>query len=115
MLIFFAAITFFATLLMVPGWLLARKWHSQSLWFLGMPLVGITLWVLLSILGIGAQSLANLVEVFVVAISAVMAAYLKFLVFDRQASMSALGVRIALAIVVIVTLSLRLCMPLLPE
>ena len=111
----FAMVSIVAALLIVPGWLMARKWHPQSLWLLALPLAGNAFWLLLTILHIGAQSLANVIEVFAVAAAAIAASYLKFLVFDRRAGMGSLGAILLVVIVAVITLGLRLFMPALPE
>jgi len=76
---------------------------------------GILLWLFITILCIKTKSLANTIEVFGVAGSAVMAAYLKFLVFDRYETYRSWGLTIAVAIVTAVTVGLSLFMPVLPE
>ena len=115
MFAFFAMVSLVAALLILPGWLLARKWHPQSLWFFGLPLVGNALWLLPTILHIGAQSLANVIEVFAVTAVAIVASYLKFFAFDRRAGTGSLGTTVAVVSVAVVALSLRLFMPGLPE
>jgi hypothetical protein len=115
MLILFTMLSVIAALAIFPGWNTAKKWHKQSLWLLALPLAGNAFWLLLTVLNIGVQSLANIIEVFAVNATAIVASYLKFYVFDRRPSMGSLGMIIAVAIVAAITLGLRLFMPLLPE
>jgi hypothetical protein len=108
-------VSLLAATLILPGWLWARRLHPQSFWLFLLPLGGVALWIIIIALDIGPQSLANVIEIFGVAGSAVMAAYLKFFVFDRHERLRPQGIVVAVAIVVIVTLGLRLFMPVLPE
>jgi len=71
--------------------------------------------MLLTALGFGAQSLANLVETPVIAGVAVIAAYLKFFVFDNSSSLNSYGKIFAIATVMLATIVLRTFMPVLPE
>lgn len=80
-----------------------------------MPAGGLSLWVVLAVAGFGAQSLANVVETFVVAISAVIIAYLKFFVFDRRSATRTFGAFFAVVVVVLVVVMLRTFMPFLAE
>ncbi|MDO9129279.1 MAG: hypothetical protein Q7U34_05370 [Anaerolineales bacterium] len=97
-----------------PGWFWAKKRIPQSFWLFLLPVAGIGLWVFLTALGIGAQSLANLIEVLGVVVAAVVAAYLKFFVFDRRFGNKPLGVVVAFVIVAVVTVAFRLFTPQLP-
>jgi hypothetical protein len=111
----FALVIVVAGLLILPGWLWARRRSSQSGWLLLLPLPGVAVWVALTAVGIGAQSLANVIEIFAVAGAAVIAAYLKFLVLDRRFQGPYVSGLAALVGVVVVTMALRLLMPSLPE
>ncbi len=102
-------------LLILPGWHIARRWQVQSAWLFGLPFAANALWVALTIMGVGAQSLANLIELLVIAIVAVLAPYLKFFLIDRRIKVSALGNIFVVVLVILVTLGLRLLMPVLPE
>ena len=66
-------------------------------------------------LRIGPQSLSNLIEIPIVAIVAVAVAYLKMFAIDKQLKKSAFVEVIPFVLVALVTLGLRLFMPLLPE
>ena len=72
-------------------------------------------WLLLTVLDVGAQSLANIIEVYAVAGIAVLAVYLKFFVFDRFYGVPGRSAVLVVAIVGVVALGLRLFMPVLPE
>lgn len=112
---FFGLTILVATVLMVPGWFWARKFCRQSIWFFGLPLAGVVFWFTLIASRIGAQSLSNLIEIYGVAVAAVVAAYAKFLFFDRSEKRRGKGAAVAFAFVIIIALALRLFMPALPE
>ena len=115
MLVLSAIVSVVAALLILPGWLRARKWHPQSLWLFGLPLAGIAFWMFLTFLRIGAQSLSNVIEIFAVAAAAIVASYLKFLALDRRMGLGSASAIVVLIIVAVVTLGLRMFMPVLPE
>ena len=115
MIAFFGIVSLVGAGLILPGWILARRQAPQGLWLFALPLGGTMFWLLLTVLDVGAQSLANIIEVYAVAGIAVLAAYLKFFVFDRFSSVPGRSVVLAVAIVAVVTLGLRLFMPGLPE
>lgn len=101
--------------LILPGWFSAKKQHPQSFLLFFLPFAGIGLWVLLTVLGLGAQRLSNIAEVLGVVVISVVVAYLKFFVFDRRFFNKSHGVVIAFIIIVVVTIAFRLFTPLLPE
>jgi hypothetical protein len=112
---FFAIVSIIPALIIAPGWLLARRWHAQSLWLLALPAAGILFWFLLVYIHIGAQSLANFVEIFIIDFVVIVASYLKFFLFDRRENMRSRGATWTVAVVAIIIISLRLFMPSLPE
>jgi len=111
----FGVLSLLGAALIAPGWLWAKKHNPQTLLLFLLPVAGIGLWVLLTAFGIGAQSLSNLIEVLGVVVAAVVAAYLKFLVFDRRFGNKPLGVVAAFVIVAVVTIAIRLFTPQFPE
>ncbi|GFZ88393.1 hypothetical protein [Dyella caseinilytica] len=115
MIALFLVATLFATLLILPGWIWLGRTRPQTFWLLALPFCGVTLWVALNALGVGAQSLANLSELFWVAVSAVVVSYLKLFVLDRSPALRGKGTAIAFLFVGLVATGLRLFMPALPE
>jgi hypothetical protein len=95
-------------LLILPGYLSARRRAPHSAWILLISLPGLILWLGLTSLGIGAQSLGNLSELLGVCGVAVAGAYLSLL--TRR--VTPLHV---LTAVLLVTLALRLFTPEIPE
>ena len=115
MIALFLLLAITAGILILPGWYWANKGQPQDLLICFLPAAGLALWLLLTGLGFGAQSLANLVETPVIAGFAVVVAYLKFLVFDKVSALSSYGRIIAFATVILATVALRTFMPVLPE
>jgi hypothetical protein len=115
MVVLFGALSIVAILIILPGWLFFRRRNAQSVWLLALPIFGIGFWLALAAAGLGSQSLANIVEVFGIATFAIVAAYIKFLAFDRSAALYSRGTFIAFAAVAVVTVGIRLFMPILPE
>jgi len=104
-----------AGLLIWPGWRWANKREPQSYWICFLPAGGLCLWVLLTAIGFGAQSMANVVETFVVALLSVVVAYLNFFVGDRQLVSRAVRDGVAVATVVVIVTLLRAFTPVLAE
>jgi hypothetical protein len=115
MTVLFLLMAIIGALLILPGWIWARKKVSQTPFILGLPIVGIVSWIGLTSIGIGAQSLSNIVEIFIVFAVSICSAYLKFAFFDRNMNHKSHGTFYASAIVLFVTIGLRLFMPTLPE
>jgi hypothetical protein len=99
-------------LITLPGWLWARRRRPQSVWLLFLAVPGLVTWIALAWAGVGSQSLGNVVELFAVAAAAIAAGYAKFILFDRWTRSA--GV-VALVAVVVLTVVLRLLMPVVPE
>lgn len=111
----FLMLTIIAGILILPGWYWANKGQPQDVWICFLPAAGLALWMLLTALGFGAQSLANLVETPMIAGIAVVVAYLKFLVFDKGSALNSYGKLFAIVTVILATVLLRTFMPVLPE
>ncbi|MDH3311230.1 MAG: hypothetical protein OEM48_11375 [Gammaproteobacteria bacterium] len=115
MLVFIFIVSLIAAAFILPGWLWARKRSIQSLWLFLLPVSGAGFWALLAALRLGPQSLSNLIEIPIVAVVAVFTAYLKFFYLDKRMKRQDLSNSVSFVVVAIVTLGLRLFMPLLPE
>jgi hypothetical protein len=113
MIVLFAVLIIISAALIAPGWVIARRKNPQGPAILLLALPGILLWTVLTAAGVGAQSLANIVEIFGITTVSVVTAYIKLFLLDRR-EMKHGGI-IALLIVLGVTLLLRLFMPLIPE
>jgi hypothetical protein len=107
-------ISFLGILLIAPGWFWFRRNHSQTAWLLVLPIFGAGLWLTLAVLGIGPQSLSNVVEMFFIVAAAVLVTYIKFLVLDRI-RVKKYGPWLAYAAIGVVTIIIRLYMPDIPE
>ena len=108
------AYSLLAALLIVPGWLLFRRRRHQTVWLFVLPPFAIGLWSILATFGIGPQSMGNFVELLVVSMAAILAAYLKMFLLDKF-GMQKYGNLIAYMAVATVALGLRLFMPVFPE
>ena len=115
MITFVVLLLLIAALVILPGWLYFGRTSPQPKWLFAVPVFGIGLWVALTYIGIGAQSLSNVVEVFAVATSAVASAYVKFFLLDRSAGLKSKSTVLILTVVVLTTVCLRLFTPPLPE
>jgi hypothetical protein len=115
MILLFGVLALLGAALILPGWLLAGKQDGNNHWLLLLPAAGIVCWICLAALGIGAQSLANLIETPGVVTLSVLAAYGKFLVLDRKLENNRQGMILVFVLVLAATVALRLFMPALPE
>jgi hypothetical protein len=115
MVIALPLISIIAALCVLPGWILAKRRRLWSAWILALPFLGIGLWGALAMLGLGSQSLGNVVEVLIVAAAAVVTSYLVFVVIGRLNYSVASGTAIAYIVVAAVAVCLRLFMPVFPE
>ena len=115
MIALFLIIMIIAGILILPGWYWANKDQPQELWICLLPAAGLAFWMLLMGLGVGAQSLANLVEAPMIAGVAVVAAYLRFFVLVKSPTLNPYGTFIAVAAVILAAIALRAFMPVLPE
>jgi len=91
MIVMLVVVSLLATLLILPGRLWLRRTRSQTSWLLALPFVSMTLWVAPAALGVGAQSLSNVIELLVVAASAIIFSYFNFFAFDCSTSLSGKG------------------------
>lgn len=113
MIVLFVILAIISAALIFPGWIFARRRNPQGPAILFLALPGIILWTVLTAAGVGAQSLANIIEIFGITAVSVITAYIKLFIMDRRELKHA-GI-ISLLIVLGVTLLLRLFMPLIPE
>ncbi|NQT60521.1 MAG: hypothetical protein HQ557_16210 [Bacteroidetes bacterium] len=112
-IIAFIILVLMSIILILPGWYAARKKFPQNPAILGAGLVGVSFWILIASLGIGPQSLSNLIETPIVAVTAVIIAYVKmFLLESKKIKFATM---ISFGMIIIVVLALRLFMPLIPE
>lgn len=101
--------------LCAPAWMYSRRRRDESAWLLFLPAPAILVWVILTGLGVGAQSLSNLVEAVALAGGGVLLCYVKVFLVDRSAR-NARGTTLGMLLLLIIAAVLaRLFMPLLPE
>ena len=102
-------------LLCVPPWLIARQSGRWFHWDWASLIIPIVLWSLLLCLGIGAQSLSNIVEIYIVIGAVIVAYYLRIFVADRFFTDFRRNSATAFFVCCFLVVSLRLLMPNLPE
>jgi predicted branched-subunit amino acid permease len=115
MFAFFAALLAVSAIVNLPAWFLARR-RSEATWWL--PLIGtpaILTWVALVALGVGPQSLSNVVEAMALTAFSVLLCYAQVLVLNRRFTQPRRTSAFLLASLVGVAVLLRLFMPPLPE
>jgi hypothetical protein len=104
-----------SSLLSVPAWHWSKKQHQLFPWDYGLPVYPLLMWFLLVELGIGPQSLSNLVELFIVSAFAVGVVYLRAFVFHRLFTNAYASSMMSIVMVLVCPVILRLTMPHLPE
>jgi len=115
MFLAFPVLILIVVALTIPAWSYARRRDRGSHWLLILWLPAVILWIVLSGLGVGAQSLSNLIEVFWLMAAGIVLSYLKVFIVDRHIA-SRQGITPALmAALALAALLLRLFMPILPE
>jgi hypothetical protein len=115
LLLWLIAIFLLPMALIYPGWCKADQRKRQGASVLFLPLAGMALWGVLIVAGLGAQSLANLIEVVIVCAMAVVVAYVKFHVLDHAIQSAGKRAIAAWGLLAIAVIALRLLMPALPE
>lgn len=115
LLLFLASIVLLPMALIYPGWRKADQGKMQGAAVLFLPLMGIVLWGALIFAGLGAQSMSNLIEVYIVCAMAVSIAYIKFYLFDYKFQSAWKSTVAACAMLAIAVIALRMLMPVLPE
>jgi len=104
-----------SAILNLPAWLVARRRQEATWWlpFLGAP--AILAWVALLALGVGPQSLSNIVEVMALAVLSIVPCYAQVFYLNRRfPNVRRTSACLALLLIAAAIL-LRLFMPLLPE
>jgi len=115
MIILILAAAVLSSALCVPAWWLSGRRGYLYPWEPALPALPVLLWLLVTYLGIGAQSLGNLVELpLVIAIFTAMV-YLKSFAFRRWGIPKRTAAVILAALAALIPLALRLSFPWMPE
>lgn len=109
----FMTLVIISIIMILPGWYAAQKKFPQNAAIFGIGLVGVAFWVLVASLGLGPQSLSNLIETPMVAVVAVLLAYIKMFLLESKKVKYATS--ISYGAIIIVVMGLRLFMPNIPE
>ena len=111
--IFFGALILINIILILPGWLLVNKKNHPNPGIFGIGPTGTVFWILMTMSGLGAQSLSNLIEIPIVTAVGVILSYLVLLLpLFRKMKYRVLT---TYALMLSFTFVLRLFMPLIPE
>lgn len=115
MIVLFPSLILIAALLCLPAFLYSRRKGPESWWFPFSAVPGVVIWMGLTALGFGAQSLSNVIELVWLAGAAVALSYVKVFVVDRRGK-SAIHSTYALAgVLSIVAIALLALTPAFPE
>ena len=102
------------TLGLYPAWRVSRG-RGDSLWLLFLGTPALVVWVLITGLGFGPQSLSNLVEALLIMVVSVPLGYVKVFALDRFCGSPRRNTYLTMAALVMLAVVLRAAMPLLPE
>lgn len=115
MTLLFPLLLAMAALACYPAYLVSRRRGAESKWLPAAGLPALVLWAGLTGSGYGAQSLSNIVEVFMILAGAVMLCYLKVFVADRLLRRPLVSTYTIMALLALAAVLLRTFMPVLPE
>ncbi|MBN2383865.1 hypothetical protein JXQ70_13400 [bacterium] len=102
-------------LLCAPAYLASQRKGGESRWFLVSALPAIAIWIGMTVLGYGAQSLANIIEVFWIVLATIALSYLKVFLVDRSIHKPRQTTYALIVFLIIAVVLLRTFMPSLPE
>lgn len=98
-----------------PGWRATRGYGNGGIGIFFIPLFSMCFWYVVAVMHIGPASLANLIELPVVAILSVVVAYIGFFVLRRKPAFGKYWPGAPYASMMVFVVLLRLLMPGLPE
>jgi cytochrome bd-type quinol oxidase subunit 2 len=93
----------------------SRRTGPESRLLVVAPVPAVIVWVTATALGFGAQSLANIVEVFAIFALGIVLAYVKVFVVDKAYHKPLTSTYLLIGLLVVVAIILRATMPNLPE
>jgi predicted branched-subunit amino acid permease len=99
----------------VPAYVASRRRGDESRWLLFASLPSIVVWVSLTGIGYGAQSLSNIIEVFWLIAASIVLCYLKVFLLDRKIRKPAKTTYYMMGALTLAAILLRTFMPVLPE
>ena len=115
MTIVFPILQFFSFVACLPAYRVAKQRQEEPVWALFLVAPCMILWIVLTMLGIGAQSMSNLVELFDLMLGTVMLYYAKVFIFDKINQTPVKNNLLVIAVTLVAAVLLRLFMPVLPE
>ena len=116
MTLLFLFLIIFGVLSCLPAWFTSRRRNQASEWSLFTVVPGFLCWIALAGIGVGPQSLSNLViELTDLVLGSIVLYYLKVFLFDRRIGNPRRNTIYVIAISVATAVLLRLFMPVIPE
>lgn len=115
MTLLFPVLLLVAGLLCSPAFVVSRRRSSESWWLLFLAVPALAVWLGLTAVGYGAQSLSNIIEVFWLVVASILFCYVKVLVIDRLVHRPHATTYVLMALLVVGAVLLRTFMPVLPE
>ena len=115
MIEYFIVAVLLAAALSAPAWFSAQTRGTWFSWDYGTLVVPFALWFLFAGLGLGPQSLANLVEVMILLALVPLTLSIRVFSLDHRSNLPYRNSIGAFAVCTVAAVVLRLAMPLLPE
>ena len=115
MIVLFIFIGLVSIVLLIPAWLISKRKNQENNLIIFTVIPSLLVWFLLTWLGFGAQSLSNLIEIFIILVAAIIATYIKILVIDKMSEQYLRNTYVLIFLLMVLTFFLRWFMPLLPE
>ncbi len=110
--LFYIAILFAA---IYPAYRISRRKGPESRFLVVAPVPAVIVWVAVTAMGFGAQSLANIVEVFAIFVLGIVLAYVKVFALDRTFHKPLISTYSLIGLLVVFAIILRAMMANLPE
>jgi hypothetical protein len=111
----FLALPIIALLLILPGFWWADRRLRQPRSLLALPFAGAFGWIALVWFGVLPKTLSNIVELFAIAVLAVLACYAKFWILDRKTGTGSKSIYIVWTSYLVASVLIFLLTPALPE
>ena len=107
MTIVFPLLQLFALIACLPAYRYAGKRHHEPVWSLFLVAPCMVLWVVLTMFGVGAQSLSNMIELFDLMLGTIILYYLRVFVLERASANPTRNNRLIVAVTVLAAVLLR--------
>lgn len=115
MIILIVILALLSAVISIPAWNQCIRQEKFFWWDYGITVYPLLLWLLLVYFRVGAQSLANVVELVAISIGVVIVGYLRAYLFNKVMSSAYQISMISIGLLFLLTIVLRLAMPRIPE